>query len=98
MGYTIAYHGADAAKKTTVRRRSQLPVLTAAFLLVFLLLTNLFWPAGRNKLRHIILPGDPDVTAHAVTVLVDDLRAGAPVGEAVKTFCSEILDHAGYPD
>lgn len=97
MGYIIAYNGADAVKRATMHRKSKLPALTVAFLLTFLLLTELFWPAGKEKLRHILLPGDPDVTAHAVTVLVDDLRAGEPVGEAVKAFCSEILDHAEYP-
>ena len=98
MGYIITYDGEEPGKIPTIRRRSRLPALTFAFLLAFLLLTKLFWPAGTDKLRRILLPGDPDVTAHAATALVDDLRTGEPVGEAVKTFCGEILAHAEYPD
>lgn len=98
MGYMIAYDGSDTGKKYTVCRRSRLPELTFGFFLAFLLLTRLFWPAGAAQLRQFLLPGDPDVTQQAVTVLVQDLRAGEPVGDAVKAFCSEILIHAEYPD
>ena len=98
MGYIIAYDGGDPGKMYTTRRRSRLPGLTLGFFLAFLLFTKLFWPAGAAQLRQILLPGDPDVTQQAVTVLVEDLRAGEPVGAAVKAFCSEILIHAEYPD
>lgn len=98
MGYIIVYEGADPAEISVSRRRSRLPELTVLFVLAFLLLTRLFWPAGREKIRDILLPGDPNITQQAVSVLVDDLRAGEPVGEAVRAFCGEILGHAEYPD
>ena len=98
MGYRICYDGGEAPKKWAGKGRSRLPVMTAVFFLVFLLLTKLFWPAGAAELRQILIPGDPEVTAQATSGLIRDLRAGEPVGVAVKTFCGEILTHAQYPD
>lgn len=98
MSYIIAYDGTDPCAKPADRRASRLSVLTAGFFLAFLLLTKLFWPKGAAMLRQIILPGDPEVTERAVSVLVDDLREGEPVGDALKTFCGEIMTHAKYPD
>lgn len=98
MGYVIRYSGEEPKTSPKASRFSRLPGLTAAFLLAFLLLTKLFWPAGSDKLREFLLPGDPDVTAGAITALVEDLREGQPVSDSVTAFCAEILAHAEYPD
>ena len=52
---------------------------------------TLMVPQGRLWLRDLILPGDEDVTAAALEGIVSDLRSGEPLGEAVDTFCKEIL-------
>lgn len=98
MGYIISYGSSQAVKTPIPNRSSRFAMLTLAFFLAFLLLTKLFWPAGDAKLRRFLIPGDPEVTGHAASVLVDYLRSGEPVGDAVKAFCSEILTNAEYPD
>lgn len=90
MGYRIEYNGAVVKrKKVHISRRivRRISAGVAAVLMTAILL----WPAGRRCVRDILLPGDEDVTAAALSGLVEDLSAGKPVGEAVHTFCVEIV-------
>jgi hypothetical protein len=48
-------------------------------------------PRGRLWFRDLLLPGDEQVTSAALEGMVSDLRSGEPIGEAVETFCREIL-------
>ena len=48
-------------------------------------------PQGRLWLRDLMLPGDEEITAAALEGMVEDLRAGEPLGEAVEAFCKEII-------
>lgn len=70
----------------------------AAGLLLVCLLVRLLWPASMDKLRQMLIPGDPEVTGRAASEMVSQLHEGVPVGDAVQAFCREILDEAGYPD
>lgn len=98
MGYVIRYDCGESHSGSASSRCSRLTAMTAGFLLAFLLLTKLFWPEGSAMLRQFLIPGDPDVTSQAVSVLVDELRAGKPMGDTVQAFCAEILNHAEFPD
>lgn len=99
MGYRIDYEDYAALRRKSAHRSSfRLAGLTAAFFLSFLLLTHAFWPAGRAKLRSLLLPGDPEVTGQALSSMVEDLRAGKPLSDSVTAFCREILEYAQYPD
>lgn len=40
------------------------------------------------------IPGDPDVTKAATSVLVNEIQSGIAVNDAVTTFCKTILDGA----
>lgn len=90
MGYRIDYNGGTVVKKPIYAPKVgkkkivllSAAVLTAAFLL---------WPMGRRCVRDLLLPGDEDVTAAALSELVNDLSAGEPVGEAVEAFCRDII-------
>ena len=49
---------------------------------------------NRNQiLKSWMLPGDPEVTAAAFSAMVDDISEGVSVGDAVTTFCLEIIDN-----
>ena len=92
MGYRIEY-GSDGAKTSTtsqvkpkISRKRVLISITAAAVTALLL-----WPAGRIWVRDLLLPGDEEVTAAALGSLIEDLSDGEPVGEAVESFCREIL-------
>lgn len=42
-------------------------------------------------LRDFVLPGDAAVTDHALQGLVENLRRGQPMSDAVEVFCKEII-------
>ncbi len=98
MGYKIAYDSGMATRTCFEEKRLSFAAMTAAFLLLFGVLTYCFWPAGADKLRKMLIPGDPEVTTKAVSEMVEDLRAGESMDDAVVTFCREIFREAGYSD
>lgn len=40
-----------------------------------------------------LIPGDDQITIHAAEELICRLQEGVPVGEAVTTFCEEIIEN-----
>ena len=42
-----------------------------------------------------LLPGDPEITGAALQTLIDKLRDGEALGEAVTAFCREVIAGAG---
>ncbi len=47
-----------------------------------------------NKtIRTWLLPGDPEITDAALSSMVEDIREGESVKDAITTFCLEIIDH-----
>lgn len=88
VGYRIEY-GQTAVKIQTVdRKKKRFPVAAIAALM---LLAALMIPKSREVVRDLILPGDGMVTAAAIETLVDDLRAGESLEDAVTVFCQEII-------
>ena len=49
----------------------------------------------KDDLEYCLLPGDPEVTAQALSELVKTLRQGTNAGQAVAAFCGSILRGAG---
>ena len=98
MGYQIRYDAGKAVKTGLKERKPAAVGMVAAGLVAVCLLVRLFWPAGMDKLRQMVIPGDPEVTGRAAEQMVSQLHEGVPVGDAVQAFCREIMDEAGYPD
>ena len=98
MGYRIDYGQPFDKKYPMPDRRSRLPWMVCIALLLFALLTNLFWPEGRAVLAEFLIPGDAAVTSAAFSDMVADVRAGVTVSDALAAFCREILDHGPYSD
>jgi len=94
MAYRIVYETGTARVQENRRNSARIWVLTAVFLVLFGVLTVKFWPEGREALVEILLPGDPEVTWHALETMVMQLREGEAVGDAVMAFCREIVDGA----
>lgn len=82
MGYKIEYGKQE---------RRKLPQLTILAFCLFLLLVCAFWPQGRAVLVETFFPGDRQVTARAVALLVGKLRDGAGAMEALEAFCGCVL-------
>lgn len=89
MGYKIRYGPRiPAEKKRGSWQFIAVIVLAAAITLLCVDIWN-----GRQWL----LPGDPQITAQALDTMVDSLRAGGSVGEAITCFCREIIENAAKP-
>lgn len=93
MGYRIDYEPSPKYDRRTTLSAGRLQAMTAAFLVLFLLLTVFLWPEGATMLRRIFIPGDPDVTTAAFSSMVEQLQDGEPVVESVTAFCREIIAH-----
>ena len=89
MGYRVEYETVRKVRRME-QKRSGTAALTVMFFVVFLLLTSLLWPEGREVLQEIFLPGDPAVTVAALETLADELQTGAQLGDALENFCQSI--------
>lgn len=93
MAYKITYGPEDVFSHAGKQRNHGW--LPAAALL--LALAALALAALHGSLTEWLLPGDPVVTEAALQTLARQISAGAPVGDAVRAFCLEILENAGIP-
>lgn len=98
MGYRIDYGSMKTSKRKDKLSFTGIMAMTAGFLVLFVLLTSVFWSSGRQKLRDFLLPGDPAVTGQALETMVSQLKDGESISEAVGAFCQEVLDGAGISD
>ena len=91
MAYRIEYAKNTKYQPPESLRWDKTVRLIAVFFLLFLLFTTLFWPQGKLMLQKMILPCDVDVTSQAFTLMLEQIRGGEGVHEAVEAFCREIL-------
>lgn len=95
MGYRIDYGPSAPKKQSKTWPQLRLQLFTAVFLLLFVLGIKRSWPEGVEKLRSLLLPRDtPSASQTAIQAFVDDLQNGSSVGDAVTTFCREIVENA----
>ena len=87
MGYKIVY-GRDPMPKN--RGTARVRGLTAAFMLIFVILVRCAWPRGTDLLRRALEPGENTVTAFSE--MVSSINGGEAVGEAVTAFCRRMVD------
>lgn len=82
MAYRIDYPGR--------RKKRRFPYWIFLILAFVVLLA-----VPKDDLEYWLLPGDPEVTAQALSELVKTLRQGTNAGQAVASFCGSILRGAG---
>ena len=95
MGYRISYE--NGLEKTPLRSRERskklailkwCPFVIAAGFLIACIFSYRF--------RQLLLPGNKAVTEAAITELVDSVREGEEFGEAITTFCRQIIKNSSY--
>ena len=82
MAYRIDYPGR--------RKKRRFPYWIFLILAFVVLLA-----VPKDDLEFWLLPGNPEVTAQALSELVRTLRQGTNAGQAVAAFCGSILRGAG---
>ena len=98
MSYRIAYGENPFSVARQGLRLGNVLRYTVVCLVLFYALTAAFWPEGKSSLQDLLLPGDSTVTARALENMIEDLREGEALGDAVVVFCREVLDSAQNSD
>lgn len=86
MPYRINYSSASEPGPSVLPRF----FLTCVFFAVFLVLVTLYWPEGREVLRLLLIPGDPDVTMAAAETFASELHCGNSLKGAAMDFFSSL--------
>lgn len=98
MGYRVEYGPQEKKKESKLLNPLKMQILTTVFLLFFVLGVRGAWPEGTEKLKEFLLPGELSVTETAFQNLVTEIKEGESIGDAVSTFCREIVEHAQISD
>lgn len=93
LSYRIEYGPAIPPQYRQKPKFLRLQVMTALFLLLFVLIVRQYFPAGVRTLRQLLLPIHPSVTQQALDELVIDIRDGESFGNAFTAFCVQIISH-----
>ncbi|MBQ2785540.1 MAG: hypothetical protein IJF02_03455 [Oscillospiraceae bacterium] len=92
MGYRIEYESVGRIPHPKRKKRTGIFVASVIILLVLCAIT--VKTIGLEWVQEVLLPGDPHITAQALENMVEDLREGEGVIEAIKTFCKDIMQNA----
>lgn len=86
MGYKVMYPQVGKRKCRNLRKPPPKAAITALLGIVLALILTV-WQGGLSWL----LPGDPEVTGDALQTMLDSLSDGERLGDAVVTFCREVV-------
>ncbi len=90
MPYCISYEG---EKKGHQGRSVRRMAMTVFFFGWFIWTVSHNWQEGRQLLQSLLIPGDPQETLEAVQVFAQELSCGFTLGDAMKNFCTAVLNH-----
>lgn len=92
MAYKIQYSPEVAHRYPSKGSCTQ--IKPGRWVIIVLALAALLWVRAKG-IPDFLIPGDPDVTRSAAATMMDEIRAGVPVDDAITVFCKEILHGAG---
>ena len=93
MGYRIQY-GAKIPGEKQLERNGH--AKTAGLLIALLLLLSgirIFFPGSVQELQAVLLPGFDENAQAAFSFMVEDVRQGTDLQQAVSAFCQEIMEN-----
>ena len=93
MAYSIVY--GEKRKQNNPKSNVRKFLMTAGMFLFFLWSVSCFWPEGKEMLKLLLIPGDPETTIQAAEVFAQELSSGFSWTDASKNFCMTVLEH-GY--
>ena len=93
MGYKIEY-GCHGRSRFCKPIRKPIPKWCVAAGCVCLVVASIAFGWQSEQVRDLLIPGDPEVTAAAFALFIEELRSGEGFREAVTAFCTEVLKNA----
>ena len=94
MGYRIDYSTAGSLRQPLKKKTSWAAFAALVCVLGLVFGAMLIKNTAFAWVKMYLLPGDPAVTAAALDEMVEGLKRGQGVMDAVTAFCREILAHA----
>ena len=94
MGYRIEYESHGDVRKPLKLRHSRANISIIVLVLALVAGAMAIKHTGLTWVQEVLLPGDPAVTAAALENMVDNIKSGDSIPEAVATFCQQIVDNA----
>lgn len=89
--YRIVYGSErDRSPKTITFRRL---ILAGILFFMFCVVVCMYFPEGRLLLQMLLIPGDPEKTLHAAEVFAAEMSSGYTISDAVRNFCSTVLEN-----
>ena len=92
LPYSVCYGAEESGRyqgKSALGRKKSRYVVTITLLILTIVLTIWY----RESLVSWLIPGDDQITIQFTEELISDIRDGMPIGEALTTFCEEIVAH-----
>lgn len=93
MAYVIQYSPESSDKYPQIKKHNS-PKMGGLFLLLIILAAAIW--CHLYGIPDFLIPGDPVVTKSAAATMITNLQEGVKVGDAITTFCQQILHGAGY--
>ena len=87
MGYKIVY----GKKKRRQYHPLRLQTVVAAFIFLLVLCVCASWPEGTAQLRRVFVSEELSESAQAMIAMVEDLKAGDDISDAIMVFCQELI-------
>lgn len=93
MGYVIRYGKKIPQESGNGIRKCSGSVGFAMVLVTAAVLIRLFIPQSGAYIRRMLIPGMPDSAAASFSEMLENLRGGMEIGDAVDVFCHEIFEN-----
>lgn len=91
VGYKIQYDGKQPVGDSTNAEKHR--VVWLCFLLLTILEITVIGVEQVSGVRDFLLPGDPEAIRLAGRDMIEQIQAGTSVGDAITSFCVEIVRH-----
>ena len=93
MSYKIQYSPETVKRYPQTKKTEKVNI--GKWVSLVLIIVTVLW-LRINGIPDFLIPGDPDTTKAATAMLIDEIRNGSPVNDAVTVFCKEILYGADF--
>lgn len=95
MAYRISYD--SVGKYRQKKEKNRKGIFIAVLVLVLVIGAITVKSVGLTWVQEVLLPGDPAVTAAALEGMVENLRNGENLYDAITAFCREIIKYGQHP-
>lgn len=97
MAYCISYGDTKQRRTRNNKPGNKQRLLFRLTIVASFIITLIVICVQWNTIGDFFLPGDREATSNALHTMLDDIKAGASLKDAITTFCKEIVANAGVP-